>query len=298
MPGRWADENMATIREYFDLDVRDFSLHSEWGMRSAAGAALQPAIAKIVQDLDGNAKHWRFYIPAADNIGAYVGAILSAPETERCVLSGTQDNVWLSWGFTGYSEAADSSTLVFTRRIFFYIDAALSVADRKEVSRRGSELGFHVLVRDQEYASRRSEMQKPMAFISHDTRDKDSLVRELVAELSKLQCPVWYDEYSLRVGDSLRASIEKGLKEAPKCILVLSPNFLVNGGWGKAEFDSIYTREILEKNNILLPVWHGVGVREVYEYSPRLADKVGLDSAMGTTKLAQKLAAAIKGGRL
>jgi len=69
---------------------------------------------------------------------------------------------------------------------------------------------------------------------------------------------------------------------------------VTNEGWGKAEFDSIYTREILEKKNVMLPVWHGVQVAEVYAYSPRLVDKVGLDSSLGVKELARRLATAIK----
>ena len=111
--------------------------------------------------------------------------------------------------------------------------------------------------------------------------------------MSKLMCPVWYDEYSLEVGDSLRANIEKGLKETTKCVIVLSPHFLSNDGWGKAEFDSIFTREILEEN-VMLPVWHNVNVQDVYEYCPRLADKVGLNSDVGPKELARKLVNAVK----
>jgi hypothetical protein len=92
-------------------------------------------------------------------------------------------------------------------------------------------------LKSRDFEIARSRHQKPMAFISHDSRDKHDLVRALAMELSKRMCPVWYDEYSLEVGD--RSSIEKGIKEARKCILVLSPAFISNGGWGKAEVDSI-----------------------------------------------------------
>lgn len=98
----------------------------------------------------------------------------------------------------------------------------------------------------------------------------------------------------MRVGDSLRANIEKGLKEARKCIIILSPNFLSNEGWSKAEFDSIFTREILERTNVILPVWHNVGAKEIYNYSPRLADKVGLPSLLGVEDLARRLSGAVK----
>jgi hypothetical protein len=159
---------------------------------------------------------------------------------------------------------------------------------------RGKGKRFRVAVQGREDVMKRSEAEKPLAFISHDFRDKDSLVRELARELSRLMCPVWYDEYSLNVGDSLRASIEQGLKETKKCVVVLSPHFLSNDGWGRAEFDSVYTREILEKSNIILPVWHNVGVQEVYQYCPRLADKFSLSSSLGVPELARRLSNAIK----
>jgi len=146
-----------------------------------------------------------------------------------------------------------------------------------------------------DYAVARSRHEKPLAFICHDSRDKDDLVRALATELCKIRCPVWYDEYSLEVGDSLRATIEHGIKEARKCILVLSRSFFSNNGWGKAEFDSIFSREILEQANVILPIWHNVNADEVYAYSPRLVDRVALDSSIGVAEMAQKLSRALRG---
>ena len=92
----------------------------------------------------------------------------------------------------------------------------------------------------------RSELGKPLAFISYDSRDKN--IASLIAVgLTDMKCPVWYDEYMLKVGDNLRDSIEKGLKECTKCIFILSPNFLSNSGWAKKEFESIFMRELIEK---------------------------------------------------
>ncbi len=47
-------------------------------------------------------------------------------------------------------------------------------------------------------------------FISHASEDKDTVVRALAAKLDSLQVRVWYDEFSLKVGDSLSASIDRG----------------------------------------------------------------------------------------
>jgi hypothetical protein len=286
---------VATVREYFDSDLnRCLSAHVDWQLQAPSQVPMPPVRARISQDFDANARYWSFFIPEVADLSAYVNSIFAAPETARCVLSGDSDSVYVESGFADYAGRANSNTLVFTQRVFLYIDDDLGAESRQQIVARGLDFGYHVLVRDREYAALRSEREKPLAFISHDTRDKEILVRELVHEMSCLMCPVWYDEYSLQVGDSLRASIERGLKETRKCVVVLSPSFFSNDGWGKAEFDSIFTREIREKDNVMLPVWHNVGVKEVYDFCPRLADKVGLNSNLGPKELARRLVAAVK----
>jgi hypothetical protein len=94
-------------------------------------------------------------------------------------------------------------------------------------------LGHSLTFRSTEYVADRNKRERPRAFIAHDSRDKTEIAQPLAIELAKLMCPVWYDEFTLRVGDSLRESIESGLRECPKCILVLTPNFLSNEGWSK-----------------------------------------------------------------
>jgi hypothetical protein len=48
-------------------------------------------------------------------------------------------------------------------------------------------------------------------FISHASEDKDGLVRELAEALRTKGARVWYDEFTLRIGDSLRRNIDQGL---------------------------------------------------------------------------------------
>jgi hypothetical protein len=127
-----------------------------------------------------------------------------------------------------------------------------------------------------DHAKERSEHENPLAFISHDSRDKE-VARSIALGLQKMLCPVWYDEFALRVGANLRDSIENGLKKCKKCILILSAHFFRNGGWTKKEFDSIFTREILEQRQLVLPVWLSVTKQEVYDYSPSLLNVKGLD---------------------
>ena len=126
------------------------------------------------------------------------------------------------------------------------------------------------------FAQQRSLGQKPAAFISFDSRDRE-LARQIAIKLGQMLCPVWFDEFALVGGDSLREKIEKGLKECAHCLLLLSPNFLNNKGWTKTEFDSVFMREIIKQKNVILPVWCGVSKEQVYEYSPMLSGRKGLD---------------------
>jgi TIR domain len=154
-------------------------------------------------------------------------------------------------------------------------------------------VGHNLTFRSVEYMNERNKWEKPRAFISHDSRDKTSIAEPIALQLQKFMCPVWYDQFSLRVGDSLRDSIEQGLKECHKCILVLTPNFLSNKGWSRREYDSIFTREIVEQQRVILPVWHEIAVEDVYQFSPILADRVAVQWSLGIEEVARKLMQAI-----
>jgi len=159
-----------------------------------------------------------------------------------------------------------------TNRIFIYSETNLSDKQIAGLQIEAIKLGHDLQFRDKQYVEGRIRFEKPIAFISHDSRDKNQIAQPIAITLQKMMCPVWYDDFSLVVGDGLRESIEKGLKECKKCILVLSPYFLTNNGWTKKEFNSIFTREILEDTRLVLPIWHGVTKNQVYEYCPSLLD--------------------------
>lgn len=285
---------MATIREYFDTDAKVLAIHGTWKLGNQDGVAFAEVIAKIAYDFEANAKYWYFYVPAIDDLSLCLSALFNSKELENCRLGPDGDGVYVEVGHAEYSERQSTETLQFTRRVHLYLDFDLTPTNRVSLVEELLARGYFLSIRDREYARSRSASEKPLAFISHDSRDKDAFVRELAHELAKNFCTVWYDEFSLKVGDSLRSSIERGLRETKKCIVVLSPNFLSNDGWGRAEFDSIFTREILEHQNVMLPVWLNVDVKDVYDYSPRLADKLGLSATLGVPEVARRLANVVK----
>jgi hypothetical protein len=51
-------------------------------------------------------------------------------------------------------------------------------------------------------------------FISHASEDKDAVARPLAKELLRRGHSVWFDEYELVLGDSLRENIDRGLAVA------------------------------------------------------------------------------------
>ncbi len=131
------------------------------------------------------------------------------------------------------------------------------------------------------------------AFISHATEDKDAVARPLAERLRALEFIVWYDEFQLKVGDSLRRSIDRGLASSRFGIVVLSPSFFAKN-WPQYELDGLVAREIAG-GNVILPLWHKVSKDEVLAYSPSLADKLALNTASySIEELARALAEVLR----
>ena len=130
------------------------------------------------------------------------------------------------------------------------------------------------------------------AFISHACEDKDDFVRPLAGILKQYGFRIWYDEFELEIGDSLRESIDKGLVNSRYGIVVLSPNFL-RKNWTKYELNSLIAKEV-EGKKVILPIWHNVTKMDIIKYSPNLADKLALSSEnMTIEEIAKKLCEAL-----
>jgi hypothetical protein len=119
-------------------------------------------------------------------------------------------------------------------------------------------------------------------FISHSSEDKEDFVRPLTLELQELGIKVWYDEFELKLGDSLRRSIDKGLINSKYGIVVLSTSFFKRN-WTQYELDGFVNRE-MNGMKVILPIWHKVSKDEVQKFSPSLADKVALNSSVYSIK--------------
>lgn len=133
-------------------------------------------------------------------------------------------------------------------------------------------------------------------FISHASEDKDEVVRPLANALKNLGIKVWYDEFEMRIGDSLRRKIDKGLANSRFGIVVVSRDF-IKKGWTNYELDGIITKAV-SGEQIILPIWHNITKKEVIDYSPSLADKLARNTAIDTVEdIAKEIADVIKTNR-
>lgn len=114
-------------------------------------------------------------------------------------------------------------------------------------------------------------------FISHASEDKESFVRPLAEKLSALGYNIWYDEFSLKLGDSLVQGISNGIKNSSFGILVLSHNFFQKT-WTKKELEALINKEVITNNNSILPIWFNINQKDVYEFTPLLVDKLAISA--------------------
>jgi len=118
-------------------------------------------------------------------------------------------------------------------------------------------------------------------FISHASEDKQDFVQKLADALSKRGASVWYDKFCLKVGSSLRESIDLGLLHSRYGIVVISRNY-INKYWTKKELNALFSKESIAENNLILPIWYNISKDEVVDFSPILADKIALITAIQT----------------
>ncbi len=114
-------------------------------------------------------------------------------------------------------------------------------------------------------------------FVAHASEDQETFVQPLVLALQGKGLEVWYSRSVLKVGDSLRRSIDAGLAASTFGIVVLSQHFFAKE-WPNRELDGLVTRSVVEDRQLILPVWHNVTHADVARFSPTLADKVALST--------------------
>ena len=125
-------------------------------------------------------------------------------------------------------------------------------------------------------------------FIAYAGEDRADVVRPLADKLQEAGVKVWFDEWELRVGDSLSRKIDEGLRQSAYGVVVLSPRFF-GKGWPERELSGLVQRQTAEGTKLVLPVWHEVDADQVRNCSPPLADLIATSTSRGIGTVAQDL---------
>ena len=129
-------------------------------------------------------------------------------------------------------------------------------------------------------------------FISYATEDKATVAGPLANALQELGVDVWYDDFELQIGDSLRQSIERGIARSRFGLIILSQPFF-GRNWTNYELNGLVT-QANSGDKRLLPIWHEISKDEVIDHSPPLADIVALrTSDLGIDEIASQVAAQV-----
>ena len=115
-----------------------------------------------------------------------------------------------------------------------------------------------------------SAMQKYDYFISHASEDKNTVAEPLTKALERSGAKVWLDKYELNIGDSLRESIDSGLRSAKQGIVILSPVYFEKF-WTTKELNGLFAKAS-KGSKVILPIRHNITADEVAERSALLAD--------------------------
>jgi TIR domain len=277
--------HMANLREYFLKELDGFGVHAELILSTSTGQIT--IVERVNFDTRAGVNFVSYFFPTGTFTLPLARHLLDDP---AATLGRFNDAVSTTLSHpVSDPEGIVAGDQPLSGRVYMYVDDYVAESQRLELREYGLARGVRLQLRDKRHSDFCTEHETPWAFISHDSRDKDDVARPLAQTLSSMLCPVWYDEYSLDVGDSLRESIDNGLRDAKRCIIVVSPNFLSNPGWTKAELNAAMGKHIAAGGSVILPIWHNVSRNDVFQYSPMLADLVGLSSTLGTDEMARRL---------
>jgi hypothetical protein len=187
-------------------------------------------------------------------------------------------------------EMESTKELSWSNRVFIYTD--YMPAAKTEVLAIFRSIGLKAVLTDDERWKNMLASRKPDVFLSHDFRDKEKLARPLAHAVSRLGLVAWYNEFSLKPGNRLSESIDKGLTECRHAVLLVTPNFLENKSCTSVEMSTLLTREVREKN-LIIPVWSGVDDKAVAARSARLADLFAIREFAAIDDLAARVFSAV-----
>jgi len=125
-------------------------------------------------------------------------------------------------------------------------------------------------------------------FISHASEDKNAVAEPLANALRQRGSSVWYDNFSLQLGNSLREEIDRGLSACRYGVAILSPHFFAKR-WPQLELNGLLALETADGRKRILPVRHQLDQAALAAQSPTLADRLAVSTELGINEVANQI---------
>jgi len=107
-------------------------------------------------------------------------------------------------------------------------------------------------------------------FISHSSKDK-RYAQRIAKSLKNQGIDVWYDDWSMRPGDSIVSKIEAGIADS-NVLLILLSKASTKSSWVRAEINAFFNKAVADRNIRIIPV-----LIENVELPPLLRDRLCVD---------------------
>jgi hypothetical protein len=132
--------------------------------------------------------------------------------------------------------------------------------------------------------------KQPLVYLAHGSEDKETIVRPLAHRLMERGIDVWFDNWEIRSGDSLRQKMEEGLGNCTHFVVVLTPTSTTKP-WVNAEIDAAFVRRVAGVSK-LIALRCGIDVSSL---SPFLAAQLSPEFRNGSEEDFERLVADIHG---
>ncbi len=227
---------------------------------------------KIIVEIcqKGNFEELRQFLESSGYMGEERNQII----TEKMRIKGTFDELtdFLS-DTTAYLSNNEKS--LFREKV---VDLAKKIAEEQKLQPKA------VISAEREFINGEYEYD---VFICHASEDKEDCVNRLATALKEEGVKVWYDEFSLKLGDKLRKKIDEGLNSSRYGVVVLSPNFFKKE-WPQDELEGLLAIEKRGKK-VILPIWHNLTLEKVAKYSPLLAGRLAAKTEDGIGSVVERI---------
>lgn len=131
----------------------------------------------------------------------------------------------------------NSYTVLDETSVDLIFDGAFAFAEIGELEKKG-------------YMMNPLGKQSPV-FISHSSKDKNE-VEKLLPYLNGSGLPVWFDKYSIHVGESIVEGVQNGIESAESVIFWITRNFLASK-WCRYEMRS-FVRKLIEEDILIVSI--------------------------------------------